>query len=55
MTIGFIDPGNWVTNIAAGYNLLWVVTLVALPDAVANHNSFSMRLLCLFKDTHDFD
>ncbi len=31
ITIGFIDPGNWATNVAAGsefnYTLLWVVTV----------------------------
>jgi len=31
VTIGFIDPGNWATNVAAGsacnYDLLWVVLL----------------------------
>ena len=31
ITIGFIDPGNWATNVAGGsefnYSLLWVVTL----------------------------
>jgi len=30
ITVGFIDPGNWATNLAAGsrfgYELLWVVT-----------------------------
>ena len=30
VTVGFIDPGNWATNLAAGsefgYALLWVVT-----------------------------
>ena len=34
VTIGFIDPGNWATNIAGGadfrYNLLWVITLSTL-------------------------
>ena len=34
VTVGFIDPGNWATNIAAGsefgYRLLWVVTLSTL-------------------------
>ncbi len=34
ITIGFIDPGNWATNIAGGadfrYNLLWVITLSTL-------------------------
>lgn len=31
VTVGFIDPGNWATNIAGGskfgYTLIWVVTL----------------------------
>ena len=31
VTVGFIDPGNWASNIAAGsgygYSLLWMVTL----------------------------
>src|SRR6266581_9497288 len=31
VTVGFIDPGNWVTNVAAGsqfgYQLLWVVKI----------------------------
>jgi manganese transport protein len=31
ITVGFIDPGNWATNIAGGskygYDLLWVITL----------------------------
>jgi manganese transport protein len=30
VTVGFIDPGNWASNIAAGsgygYSLLWMVT-----------------------------
>jgi len=34
VTVGFIDPGNWATNIAAGadhgYRLLWVITLSTL-------------------------
>jgi manganese transport protein len=34
VTIGFIDPGNWATNMAGGadfrYNLLWVITLSTL-------------------------
>lgn len=34
ITVGFIDPGNWATNIAAGadhgYSLLWVITLSTL-------------------------
>lgn len=31
VTVGFIDPGNWASNLAAGadygYSLLWVITL----------------------------
>ena len=34
VTIGFIDPGNWATNMAGGadfrYDLLWVITLSTL-------------------------
>ena len=34
VTVGFIDPGNWAANLAAGadygYALLWVVTLSTL-------------------------
>lgn len=34
VTIGFVDPGNWATNIAGGagfnYSLLWVITLSTL-------------------------
>ena len=34
VTVGFIDPGNWATNLAGGaefgYELLWVITLSTL-------------------------
>src|SRR5450756_3243104 len=34
VTVGFIDPGNWASNVAAGslygYRLLWVVSLSTL-------------------------
>ena len=34
VTVGFIDPGNWATNVAGGsqfdYSLLWVITLGTL-------------------------
>ncbi|MHB1125646.1 MAG: Nramp family divalent metal transporter [Bacillota bacterium] len=34
VTVGFIDPGNWATNMAGGasynFNLLWVITLSTL-------------------------
>lgn len=41
VTVGFIDPGNWATNIAAGssfnYSLLWVVTLSTLMLIFLQH------------------
>lgn len=43
VTVGFIDPGNWAANIAAGadfgYALLWVVTLSTLMLIVLQHNA----------------
>lgn len=42
VTVGFIDPGNWATNIAAGsqfgYKLLWVVTLSTIMLILLQHN-----------------
>lgn len=42
VTVGFIDPGNWASNMAAGstygYALLWVVTLSTLMLIVLQHN-----------------
>ncbi len=41
VTAGFIDPGNWASNIAAGsrhgYALLWVATLSAFILAIVQH------------------
>jgi len=41
VTIGFVDPGNWATNIAAGsgygYDLLWVITLSTLTLILWQH------------------
>ena len=41
VTIGFIDPGNWATNIAGGsefgYTLLWVVSLSTLMLIFLQH------------------
>lgn len=43
VTIGFIDPGNWATNVAAGsshgYALLWVVTLGTFFLIILQHNA----------------
>lgn len=42
VTVGFTDPGNWASNIAAGsnygYSLLWVVTLSTIMLTVLQHN-----------------
>jgi manganese transport protein len=42
VTVGFIDPGNWASNVAAGsiygYKLLWVVTLSTFMLIVLQHN-----------------
>ena len=42
VTVGFIDPGNWAANIAAGsefgYMLLWVVTFSTLMLIILQHN-----------------
>lgn len=42
VTVGFIDPGNWAANIAAGsdfgYTLLWMVTLSTVMLIVLQHN-----------------
>ena len=41
VTIGFIDPGNWATNVTAGaaygYDLLWVITLSTLTLMLWQH------------------
>jgi manganese transport protein len=54
VTVGFIDPGNWVTNVAAGsqfgYKLLWVVTLSTIILIVVQHNTAHLGIvtgLCL--------
>ena len=42
VTVGFIDPGNWASNIAAGsgygYRLLWMVTLSTVMLIILQHN-----------------
>ncbi|HIU64442.1 MAG TPA: Nramp family divalent metal transporter [Candidatus Avacidaminococcus intestinavium] len=42
VTVGFIDPGNWAVNLAAGadygYSLLWVITLSTLMLILLQHN-----------------
>ena len=42
VTVGFIDPGNWAANMAAGsdygYALLWMVTLSTIMLIILQHN-----------------
>ena len=42
VTVGFIDPGNWASNIGAGseygYKLLWMVTLSTIMLIILQHN-----------------
>lgn len=54
VTVGFIDPGNWASNFAAGadfgYSLLWVITLSTIMLIVLQHNVAHLGIvtgLCL--------
>ncbi len=54
VTVGFIDPGNWASNMAAGaeygYQLLWMVTLSTIMLIVLQHNVAHLGIasgLCL--------
>lgn len=54
VTVGFIDPGNWASNFAAGsefgYALLWVVTLSTIMLIILQHNVAHLGIatgLCL--------
>ena len=54
VTVGFIDPGNWASNLAAGaqygYTLLWMVTLSTVMLIVLQHNVAHLGIatgLCL--------
>lgn len=49
VTVGFIDPGNWASNMAAssqfGYALLWVVTLSTIMLIVLQHNAAHLGIV----------
>ena len=49
VTIGFIDPGNWASNMAAGseygYKLLWTVTLSTIMLIVLQHNAAHLGIV----------
>jgi manganese transport protein len=54
VTVGFIDPGNWASNFAAGssfgYSLLWVITLSTIMLIALQHNVAHLGIvtgLCL--------
>lgn len=54
VTVGFIDPGNWASNLAAGadygYALLWMVTLSTVMLIILQHNVAHLGIatgLCL--------
>ena len=58
VTVGFIDPGNWASNLAAGadygYALLWMVTLSTIMLIVLQHNVAHLGIatgLCLSEAT----
>jgi manganese transport protein len=54
VTTGFIDPGNWASNVAAGsaygYSLLWIVSLSTLMLILLQHHAAHLGIttgLCL--------
>lgn len=59
VTVGFIDPGNWASNLAAGsdfgYTLLWMVTLSTIMLIILQHNVAHLGIatgLCLSEATN---
>lgn len=58
VTVGFIDPGNWASNLAAGadygYALLWMVSLSTVMLIILQHNVAHLGIatgLCLSEAT----
>lgn len=49
VTVGFIDPGNWASNLAAGsdygYKLLWMVTLSTIMLIALQHNAAHLGIV----------
>lgn len=49
VTVGFIDPGNWATNLAAGsdygYKLLWVITFSTIILIFLQHNAAHLGIV----------
>jgi len=60
VAVGFIDPGNWAANLAAGaeygYSLLWMVTLSTFMLIVLQHNAAHLGIVtgkCLAESTRE--
>lgn len=60
VTVGFIDPGNWATNIQAGsefgYTLLWVVTLSTIILIILQYNASKLGIVtgtCIAEAVND--
>jgi manganese transport protein len=58
VTVGFIDPGNWASNLAAGakygYELVWIITLGTIMLIFLQHNVAHLGIatgLCLSEAT----
>lgn len=49
VTVGFIDPGNWASNVAAGsdygYKLLWIITLSTIMLIMLQHNAAHLGIV----------
>lgn len=61
VTVGFIDPGNWASNLAAGaeygYALLWMVTFSTIMLILLQHNVARLGIVtgyCLSEATAIF-
>jgi manganese transport protein len=59
VTVGFIDPGNWAANLAAGslysYSLLWMVTLSTIMLILLQYNVAKLGIVtghCLAENTY---
>jgi manganese transport protein len=61
VTVGFIDPGNWASNLAAGagygYELVWIITLGTIMLIFLQHNVAHLGIatgLCLSEATSTY-
>jgi manganese transport protein len=61
VTVGFIDPGNWASNLASGagygYLLLWMVTFSTIILIILQHNVAHLGIatgLCLSEATSKY-